>query len=178
MPAECFHFLSEHINRICQLREGIQHFERYSEECRNSLPKPEVNIDEVFFLRDEQINFPVATKEKLVKDSDGEWTLELYVFSPRPLDDLLIEPNMPKLSLFVKAKKRALLINDKPYTAVSHDGRNEIIYKELPLLQGWNKLVIKIGAGDRNDFTGYFKCDNKKDFLPLLKAAFVNPETK
>lgn len=59
-----------------------------------------------------------------------------------------------------------------------HDGRNEIIYKELPLLQGWNKLVIKLGAGDRNDFTGYFKCDNKKDFLPLLKAAFVNPETK
>ena len=41
-----------------------------------------------------------------------------------------------------------------------------------------NKLVIKLGAGDRNDFTGYFKCDNKKDFLPLLKAAFVNPETK
>ena len=45
-------------------------------------------------------------------------------------------------------------------------------------LVGWNKLVIKLGAGDRNDFTGYFKCDNKKDFLPLLKAAFVNPETK
>lgn len=140
--------------------------------------KPEVNIDEVFFLRDEQINFPVATKEKLVKDNGDEWALELYVFSPRPLDDLLIEPNMPKLSLMLKAKKRTLLINDKPYTAVSHDGRNEIIYKELPLLQGWNKLVIKIGAGDRNDFTGCFKCDNKKDFLPLLKAAFVNPEAK
>lgn len=140
--------------------------------------KPEVNIDEVFFLRDEQINFPVATKEKLVKDNGDEWALEFYVFSPRPLDDLLIEPNMPKLSLMLKAKKRTLLINDKPYTAVSHDGRNEIIYKELPLLQGWNKLVIKIGAGDRNDFTGCFKCDNKKDFLPLLKAAFVNPEAK
>ena len=113
-----------------------------------------------------------------MKDNGDEWALELYVFSPRPLDDLLIEPNMPKLSLMLKAKKRVLLINDKPYTAVSQDGRNEIIYKELPLLQGWNKLVIKIGAGDRNDFTGYFKCDNKKDFLPLLKAAFVNPEAK
>ena len=61
---------------------------------------------------------------------------------------------------------------------IPQNGRNEIIYKELPLLQGWNKLVIKIGAGDRNYFTGYFKCDNKKDFLPLLKAAFVNPETQ
>lgn len=96
----------------------------------------------------------------------------------RPLDDLLIEPNMPKLSLMLKAKKRELFINDKPYTSVSHNGRNEIIYKELPLLQGWNKLVIKIGEGDRNDFTGFFKCDNKQDFLPTLKAAFINPEAK
>ena len=62
--------------------------------------------------------------------------------------------------------------------ACTHDGRNEVIYKEIPLLQGWNKLVIKIGDGDRNDFSGFFKCDNKKDFLPTLKAAFTNPETR
>ncbi len=139
--------------------------------------KPEIDINEVFFLRDEQMNFPVATKDKFVKENDSR-TLEFYVFSPRPLDDLLIEPNMPKLSLMLKAKKRELFINDKPYTSVSHNGRNEIIYKGLPLLQGWNKLVIKIGEGDRNDFTGFFKCDNKQDFLPTLKAAFINPEAK
>ena len=139
--------------------------------------KPEININEVFFLRDEQVNFPVTANEKLTKDGDS-WVLEFHVFSPRPLDDLLIEPNMPKLSLMLKAKKRELFINNKPYNSVSHNGQNEIIYKELPLLQGWNKLVIKIGAEDRNDFSGFFKCDNKKDFLPLLKAAFINPETK
>ena len=142
-----------------------------------SYQKPETNINEVFFLRDEQINFPVATKEKFVKKDNG-WTLEFYVFSPRPLDDLLIEPNMPKLSLMLKAKTRELFINDTPYTSISHDGRNEVIYKEIPLLQGWNKLVIKIGDGDRNDFSGFFKCDNKKDFLPTLKAAFTNPEAR
>ena len=139
--------------------------------------KPEININEVFFLRDEQVNFPVTANEKLTKDGDS-WVLEFHVFSPRPLDDLLIEPNMPKLSLMLKAKTRELFINNKPYISVSHNGQNEIIYKELPLLQGWNKLVIKIGAEDRNDFSGFFKCDNKKDFLPLLKAAFINPETK
>ena len=139
--------------------------------------KPEININEVFFLRDEQVNFPVTANEKLTKDGDS-WVLEFHVFSPRPLDDLLIEPNMPKLSLMLKAKKRELFINNKPYNSVSHNGQNEIIYKELPLLQGWNKLVIKIGAEDRNDFSGFFKCDNKKDFLPLLRAAFINPETK
>lgn len=81
-----------------------------------SYQKPETNINEVFFLRDEQINFPVATKEKFVKKDNG-WTLEFYVFSPRPLDDLLIEPNMPKLSLMLKAKTRELFINDTPIQA-------------------------------------------------------------
>ena len=104
--------------------------------------------------------------------------MEFYVFSPRPLDDLLIEPNMPKLSLMLKAKKRELSINDKPYNNISHNGRNEVIYKELPLLQGWNKLVIKVGNEDRHEFSGFFKCDNKQDFLPLLKASFINPEAK
>ncbi len=140
--------------------------------------KPETNIDEVFFLRDEQVNFPVATKSKMIR-SDNGWTLEFYVFSPRPLDDLLIEPDMPKLSLFVKAKQRTLSINGKPYDTVSHNGRNEVVYKELPLLQGWNKLELTIGTGDRNnDFTAYFKCDNRKEFQPLLQASFTNPETE
>lgn len=142
-----------------------------------SYKKPEININEVFFLRDNQVNFPVATKDKLVKTNEG-WALEFYVFSPRPLDDLLIEPNMPKLSLMLKAKKRELSINDKPYNNISHNGRNEVIYKELPLLQGWNKLVIKVGNEDRHEFSGFFKCDNKQDFLPLLKASFINPEAK
>ena len=142
-----------------------------------SYKKPEININEVFFLRDNQVNFPVATKDKLVKTNEG-WALEFYVFSPRPLDDLLIEPNMPKLSLMLKAKKRELSINDKPYNNISHNGRNEVIYKELPLLQGWNKLVTKVGNEDRHEFSGFFKCDNKQDFLPLLKASFINPEAK
>jgi len=169
-----------YVNTLTEFANSEKGYNTLSSILKNAginYKKPEVNINEVFFLRDEQMNFPVATKDKFVKQNDG-WILEFYVFSPRPLDDLLIEPNMPKLSLMLKAKKRELLINDKPYAIVSHEGRNEIIYKELPLLQGWNKLVVKIGDGDRHDFTGYFKCDNKKDFLPTLKAAFINPEAK
>lgn len=44
-------------------------------------------------------------------------TLDIYVFSPRPLNDLLIEPNMPKLTLVVKTKKCQLSINDEVYAA-------------------------------------------------------------
>lgn len=134
----------------------------------------EVNVDEVFFLRDGQLTFPLITKNKMQKDSDG-WALDIFVFSPRPLDDLLIEPNMPKLTLFLKAGECRLAINDKPYAA-DKQGRNETTYKELPLLQGWNKVSIHISNKDKAEFSGYFKCDNRNDFLPLLKTGFVNPE--
>ncbi len=139
--------------------------------------KPEVNIDEVFFLRDDLINFPAISTRKLRQDGDN-WVMEFYAFSPRPLDDLLIEPNMPKLSLFIKAKQRQLLINGKPYDKASETGQNDVTYKELPLLQGWNKISIKIAASDRNDFTGHFECDNHKEYLTQLKASFTNPEAK
>lgn len=138
--------------------------------CRNI----QVKADEVFFLRDGQMVFPAATKSKLVKTADG-WALDMYVFSPRPLDDLLIEPNMPKLTLVLKAGECLLSVNDKPYQAANQN-RYEAIYKELPLLQGWNKLSIRISEKDKGDFEGYFRCDNRKDFLSLLKAGFVNPE--
>ena len=136
----------------------------------------EVKSNEVFFLRDNQLVFPVAAKEKLVKKSDG-WALDIYVFSPRPLDDLLIEPNMPKLTLVVKAKECQLAINDKAYAAASQN-RHEATYKELPLLQGWNKVSIKIGERDKNEFSGNFRCDNRNEFLSSLKIMYINPEAK
>ena len=137
--------------------------------------KQTANVDEIFFLRDDQINFPVASRQQLQRNGE-KWTTTIYVYSPRPLDDLLIEPDMPKLSLFVRARQRALTINGQPYAVTSHEGRNEINYKELPLKQGWNKLEIEVGAGDRNDFSGYFRCDNRKEFLGLIKASFAAPE--
>lgn len=136
----------------------------------------QVKADEVFFQRDGQMVFPAVTKDKLVRKDDG-WALDIYVFSPRPLDDLLIEPNMPKLTLVVKASDCSLLINGKPNKAAVQN-RHEAEYRELPLLQGWNKLSLKISVKDKGNFDGYFKCDNRNDFIPLLKAGFVNPEVQ
>lgn len=31
---------------------------------------------------------------------------------------------------------------------------------------------------DKNEFSGSFRCDNRNEFLPSLKASFVNPEAK
>lgn len=135
-----------------------------------------IKSNEVFFLRDNQLVFPITAKDKLVKTEDG-WILDFYVFSPRPLDDLLIEPNMPKLTLVVKAQGCELAINEKAY-AMAGQNRQEVTYKELPLLQGWNKLSIKVGPADKNSFSGNFRCENRNEFLSSLKVSFVNPEAK
>ncbi len=138
--------------------------------------KIQADVNEVFFLRDGQLTFPVTVKDKLVKDGDG-WALNLYVFSPRPLDDLLIEPNMPKLTLQMRTSACTLSINGKLYAAAGQN-RHEVTYKELPLLQGWNKLTIRIDTDNRNDFGGFFRCDNREDFLPLLKVSLTDSGVK
>lgn len=136
--------------------------------------KSEVNMNDVFFLRDGQIQFPASTRDKFVPQGEGH-TLDIWVFSPRPLDDLLIEPNMPKLTLYVDCWESSLLINDKAFKAAQATNRNST-YNELPLLQGWNKLTLRIGKGDKGRFNASFRCANNSEFLPKMKVSFEGRE--
>lgn len=138
--------------------------------------KLEVNPNEVFFLRDNRLGFPVVTRDRLTPDGEG-YRLEFYVYSNRPLDDLLIEPNVPKLTLFLKAKKTTLSIGGVAQKPAKENGR-ETEYKELPLKQGWNHLVLTVSGEAKTAFEGYFKCDNRAEYMPTLKASFINPEAK
>lgn len=133
-----------------------------------------VNSEDLFFIRDERIQFPASVKNKFKKVANDKLEVELWVWSPRPLDDLLIEPNMPKLDLFVEARETSLSVNGKQMTKFNK-GRRECDYMELPLQQGWNRLILQIGEKDRNDFKANFKCNNRKEFLPLLKVDLNNP---
>ena len=134
--------------------------------------KSEIDSHDAFFMRDGQVQFPLSARERLVAEGDG-YTLNVWVFSPRPLDDLLIEPNMPKLTLYVDAWESDLLLNDKNIEAAHKTNRNST-YNELPLLQGWNKITLKVGKGDKDRFAASFRCENNKEFLPKLKVSFVN----
>ena len=51
------------------------------------------------------INWYFRLQQGEISEKSDGWALDIYVFSPRPLDDLLIEPNMPKLTLVVKRKR-------------------------------------------------------------------------
>jgi beta-galactosidase len=137
---------------------------------------PETSTENVFFLRDGVVQFPVNAKTKFVKGKTvGMLDIEFWIWSPRPLDDLLIEPDMPKLDLFVFARESALLVNNIRMEKFTHTNR-ECTFTELPLQQGWNQLILSVGGKDRNDFRASLNCNNRDGFLPLLKVAYKNPE--
>ena len=87
---------------------------------------------------------------------------DFWIWSPRALDDLLIEPNMPKLD-----------VNVLPAAGVKIRLNNQLLdgWKELPLKQGWNHFIIEASG----NHTVQFSCLNKNDFLPQLKASVYNP---
>lgn len=138
--------------------------------------KREINPNDVFFVRDGLLTFPASTREHLV-NNDGRMTFTFYTYSPRALDDLLIEPDMPKLSLKIKGKEVKLSIGGKDIKPV-WSNHNETQFNELPLLQGWNELTISISPESKNDFDGTFRCDNKAEFVHMMKAAYTNPDKK
>jgi beta-galactosidase len=133
-----------------------------------------MNSAEMFFLRDNRLPFPASTRSAFVKNKDGMLQVECWIFSPRALDDLLVEPDMPKLNLRIKATQSTLSVNGQQADKFNKT-ETAYEYKELPLQQGWNHIVFSIKEDDRHAFEGVFKCDNKPDFMPLLKATFVNP---
>lgn len=132
----------------------------------------EMDVDDLFFLHNGLLLFPKTSKEKFVDKGNG-CEFEFYVYSPRPLDNLLIEPNMPKLSLVINSKNCVLKINDRTQNVSSKDDY-KIIYNELPLTQGWNKLSILVDNSSKETFNAYFKCDNNESFLALLRTSFFD----
>ncbi len=105
------------------------------------------------------------------KRSGNKSEYSFWIWSPRPLDDLLIEPDMPKLDLIVSpADGCGIQINRS--TIEIKDG----VCRALPLKQGWNQVLVSIPAKDKSGFSIQFKSENKPDFAKQLKTAFNNPD--
>lgn len=165
------------LTEFANSEKGFSTFEKILRNAGISFEKPQETITEMFFIRDGEIQFPAEAKKKLKKSAQGGWEADFWVWSNRPLDDLLIEPDMPKLNLFVITRESKLTVNGKPIEKFKKNQR-DCEFLELPLQQGWNHLVLNIGENDVNDFKAALKSPNKKEFLPTLKISFNNPEQK
>jgi beta-galactosidase len=104
----------------------------------------------------------------------------IWIKSPKPLNDLLSEPNLPRLSFHYGCDdgcqiwlNRQRLVNQErigPHTA----GQFQV--DPLLLQLGWNQLVIKVvqAAGEWR-FSGRFDCTDRS-FLSTLEFAMERPE--
>ena len=108
--------------------------------------------------------------------------LSFWVWSPRPLDDLLIEPDMPKLD-FVGGADDAykVWLNGNLIAQNNRTGplvMGMIDCKTLPMKQGWNHFMIKVvQGGGQWQFAAKMNCSDFS-YMAQLKAAAENPDQK
>ncbi len=105
-----------------------------------------------------------------------------WLWSPRPLDDLLIEPDMPKLDFIGGADDAyKVWLNGKLLTENFRTGplvKDLFQCKTMPVKQGWNHFLIKVVQGGGNwQFTAKLNCSDYT-YMGLLKAAGENPDEK
>jgi hypothetical protein len=106
--------------------------------------------------------------------------MSFWLWSPRPLDDLLIEPDMPKLDLIAGADDACKIwLNGKAIHerfAIHPLNVGDIQCRNLPLKQGWNHFLIKVAQGGGQwAFAARLNCSDY-DFMTQLKAAVQNPD--
>ncbi|HAR37313.1 MAG TPA: glycoside hydrolase family 2, partial [Porphyromonadaceae bacterium] len=98
----------------------------------------------------------------------GNQTLyNFMVWSPRDLDDLLIEPDMPRLDIAVQpAEQGELFINRKKIEG------SEGLFSTVPLKQGWNHVSIGVRSVGDKKTSVRFKSGNKPEFIHQLMTSF------
>jgi beta-galactosidase len=94
--------------------------------------------------------------------------LYFQVWSPRPLDDLLIEPDMPKLDVRIQPEENSELYINR----TKINGSNGI-FSAIPLKQGWNRIGINIPNSNRNNLSVRFECANSPEFMQQLKTSIL-----
>ncbi|MDR0395031.1 MAG: glycoside hydrolase family 2 [Tannerella sp.] len=161
------------LTEFANSEKGFNTLSAMLENAGIACEKTDTSVEDLFFIRDGALQFPASAGDKFRQTAENQQELELWIWSNRPLDDLLIEPDMPKLSLSVHARESSLDLNGTPAKRNIRNPRDSD-YIELPLQQGWNRLLLKIGANDKNDFSATFNCNNRSEFLETLKISFEN----
>lgn len=107
--------------------------------------------------------------------------LSFWVWTPRPLDDLLAEPDMPQLDLLVGADDSfKIWLNGDLLCEEFREGPinpGEFCYEGLPLKTGWNHFLVKVSnRGGDWGFTAHFESSDQQ-FVTEMRSALERPDT-
>ena len=97
--------------------------------------------------------------------------LSFWVFSPRSLVNLLVEPNMPKLNMRIDGEGGVkAYING---TAVNMNGKR---VDEMPLERGWNHILLQLEKGQQRGWRAKVQLEsNSQTFFQQLKTSVAMP---
>ena len=101
---------------------------------------------------------------------------ELLGASPRSLDNMLIEPNVPKVDLAFESQDAIeLFLNGKSiFTHLA--GGESAVASGLPLQQGWNHFLVRAGSHkDGGDTFSAKLTSSDPAFLDSLHSALQKP---
>jgi hypothetical protein len=101
--------------------------------------------------------------------------LSFWVYSPRSLDDLLIEPNIPKVDFKLQTRGGAEVFVNSKKVATKNAGPGDLEAHNLQFRKGWNHLLIKVAPGrDGRSLSAEIVCADR-EFLRGLKSALQTP---
>ncbi len=108
--------------------------------------------------------------------------LSFWVWSPRPLDNLLLEPNLPKLDMLIGSDDGCQVwLNAKQ---IQEDrGTHPLVpgslqCKTMPLQRGWNHFIVKVVQGSGEwQFRADLRCSDPL-FLSQLRTSQTGPVTR
>lgn len=108
--------------------------------------------------------------------------LAIWIKSPKPLDDLLSEPNLPKVSFAYGSDDGCQVWLDgkllQSHERIGPLNPEAFSINPMMLKLGWNELVIKVvQAGGNWEFAGKFGCSDAS-FLSRLELAATPPNSE
>lgn len=85
-----------------------------------------------------------------------------WVYSPRSLSDLLIEPDIPSMSMAVKANQETAFWLNGKQTELTIEGKGDLKLPHIMLEKGWNHLVFRIVNNESTSALGIrFQSENQ-----------------
>ena len=101
--------------------------------------------------------------------------LSFWISSPRALDNLLIEPNIPRLDLVLETEDDVqVLLNGKPIP-LHTTARGNVTASSLPLQQSWNHFLVRIvHRSGASHFSAKLTSDTP-NYLQQLHSALEKP---
>ncbi|QQE13309.1 glycoside hydrolase family 2 [Planctomycetota bacterium] len=106
--------------------------------------------------------------------------VSFWIWSPRPLDDLLAEPDMPQLDLMLSVDNSYMLwLNGEKISEEIREARpvrGEFCIEALQLKTGWNHFLVKvIESHDEWGLSASLKTSDQA-FLDKLKSSLEGPQ--